>query len=454
MLWPMWGLQTGMRSALEPGGPLSLSEERRPAMETAQTDIRSLPHTVFLHRAASEPEGTGLASKLGQGAFLTLRLLDLLAPGQASVQAEAFQYQWAATDRFCRGLRQAATEGAHLNELVASAAAAYRQRDISLLTPAFFAYAHFLEDALHLDEALDVLDSLRRIADGFLSSADTVALSLRVGRVNRKLNRFDDADAAYAAAGQYATAAGDRHSQLLSRIGRANTLLGRGNLPGAERHLVEVLTDAREAQERDAEARAEHGLAVVLQHQGSPDTALVHMWRAFELYEDEDSRMRALGDVGLMLLTLGDAVASERALSEVLRQARTRDIVANALVELMHCASFRRDRFGFERWRLRCDQAKGTMPPNILADYYLKAGIGQARFGRFRRAAATMERALAVAEGAGLHAFVFKIERIKGGLDACEEALDAAAVEGDSVIDSEQVREVSASLAQLVAEPA
>jgi tetratricopeptide (TPR) repeat protein len=423
-------------------------------MATAQTDLRSLPHAVFLHRAAGEPHGAGLDAKLGQGAFLALRLIDLLAPGQPLVPADAFQYQWAATDRFCRGLRQASTEGAHLNELVASAAAAYRQRDMRLLTPEFFAYAHFLEDSLHLEEALDVLATVGRIAAGRLAAADTVALSLRVGRVNRKLNRFDEAEAAYTAACERAATGGDRRSELLGRIGYANSLLGRGNLPGAERRLVEVLTDARQAGETDAEARAEHGLAVVLQHRGSPDSALKHMWRAFELYEDEDSRLRALGDVGLMLLMLGHAVAAERALNEVLRRARTRDIVANALVELMHCASFQRDRFGFERWRLRCEQVKATMPPNILADYHLKAGIGQARFGRFRRAAATMERALEIAREAGLHASVFKIERIRNGLGACEKALEASSAESSSVIDNETLREVSTSLAQMVGQPA
>jgi tetratricopeptide (TPR) repeat protein len=419
-------------------------------MATAQTDLRSLPHAVFLHRAAGEPDKAGLDSKLGQGAFLALRLIDLLAPGHPVVPADAFQYQWAATDRFCRGLRQASTEGAHLNELVASAAAAYRQRDIRLLTPEFFAYAHFLEDSLHLEESLDVLATLGRIAVGSLAGADSVALSLRVGRVNRKLNRFDAAEAAYTDACERAATGGDRRSELLGRIGYANSLLGRGNLPGAERRLGEVLTDARQAGETDAEARAEHGLAVVLQHRGSPDSALKHMWRAFELYEDEESRLRALGDVGIMMLTLGDPIGAERALKEVVRCGGMREKVVNATIELMHCASFRRDRVSFERYRAKCEQAKTDLPPNILADYYLKAGIGEARFGRFRSAAATMTRALKVAEDAGLHSFVFKIERIRNGLGACEEALEASSAESSPVIDNEALREVSACLAQLV----
>jgi hypothetical protein len=177
----------------------------------------------------------------------------------------------------------------------------------------------------------------------------------------------------------------------------------------------------------------------------------VHAWRAFELYDEDASRLRALGDVGVMLLTLGDAIAAEQALNEVVRRATSRGPVANAAIELMHCASYRRDRVGFERLRGRCEELKSDMPPNILADYYLKAGIGEARFGKFRRAAASLSGALRIAEEAGLHAFVFKIDRIKSGLGACEEA---ATAETPTTIEIEAVRAVSESVAQLVVQPA
>src|SRR4029077_14283963 len=164
---------------------------------------------------------------------------------------------------------------------------------------------------------------------------------------------------------------------------------------------------------------------VVLQHTGQPAEALPHAWRAFELYDDEDSQLRALGDVGLMLLATGDATGAERALREVVRRGGAQDIIANAMVELMHCASFRRDQVGFGRWRRRCKEAEADMPPNIVADYHLKIGIGEARFGQFRRARSSMARALKVAEDAGLHEFVFKIERITNGLRASEESMTA-----------------------------
>jgi tetratricopeptide (TPR) repeat protein len=419
-------------------------------MPVSETRVESLPHAIFLQRASSTTSPTSLEARLGQGAFLALRLVDLLAPDRASVSSDAFHYQCVATDRFCRELRGTSPEGAHIYGTTTSAADAYRLRDVRQVVPALLAYAHFLEDELRLQEALDVLATLLEVGGDRLAASDAVAARLRIARVHRKLNQFDDAETAYALAGELAAARGDRYSELLSRIGRANTVLGRGNLAEAERSLCGILADARSAHLEDAEARAEHGIGAALFYQGQPDQAVPHCWRAFELYDEEDARLRALTDVGVMLLTLGDAAGAERALTEVVRRGGSQDGVSNAMIELMHCASYRGDRVGFARWRERCDARLADMPPNILADFYFKQGIGQARFRQYRRAEALMDEALRIATTAGLHEFEFRIERIKNGLRGCEQALQMeSAAPAEPVFDTEALREVSASLAQL-----
>ncbi|HKW40820.1 MAG TPA: hypothetical protein VJN39_06190 [Gemmatimonadales bacterium] len=419
-------------------------------MPVSRLKLEPLPHAIFLQRVTARQPATSLEARLGQGAFLALRLVDLLGPDRAPVSADAFHYQWVATDRFCRELHAAATEGAHVHGITSSAADAQRLGDVQLIAPALFAYAHFLEDELRLDEALDVLTTLLVVVGDRLSSADTVAAHLRFARVQRKLNRFDEAEAAYGAAEELASAAGDCYSALLSRIGRANSVLGRGNLADAERRLRGILADARTAGEQDAEARAEHGIAVAHHHMGQSADGIPHAWRAFELYEEEDSRLRALGDVGVMLLSLGDAAGAERALAEVVRRGSTQESVSNALIELMHCASFRRDHVGFARWRERCEERLADMPPNIRADFYLKQGIGQARFGRFRRAETVMKEALEIAGAAGLHEVEFRVERILAGLHDCEQALARESqVVTEPVLQTAELREVSESLAQL-----
>src|SRR2546427_12930097 len=80
---------------------------------------------------------------------------------------------------------------------------------------------------------------------------------------------------------------------------------------------------------------------------------------------------RSLSDIGVMLLAVGDCVGAERALSEVVRHGGTRDSTRNAMIELMHCAAYPRDRGGFARWRARCGQRLARMPPNIPAGFSL-----------------------------------------------------------------------------------
>src|SRR2546422_10516183 len=89
-------------------------------------------------------------------------------------------------------------------------------------------------------------------------------------------------------------------------MGRANRMRGRGTLGDAEHRPGGILADARAAGERDVEARAEQGIAATLYYMGQSDEAIPHAWHAFQLYEEEDSRLRALGDVGIMLLSLGE----------------------------------------------------------------------------------------------------------------------------------------------------
>jgi tetratricopeptide (TPR) repeat protein len=276
-----------------------------------------------------------------------------------------------------------------------------------------------------------------------------VGARLRRARVYRKLNEFDAAEESYAEGGALAATIGDTHSELLSRIGRADTMRGRGNLVEAESSLRDILVDAERLQDREARARAHQVIAVVLSTRGQPAEAIPHEWRAFQLYDDELSRSRTLADLGVMLSIVGDIEGAERALSQVLRRGSP-EAVSNALIELMHCASYRRDRVGFERWREQCDARRESMPPNVLVDYILKAGIGRARFGQFDRAERLLASALRIADEAGLHEFTFRIERIQAGLrDSCQSPNERPAEAAEPVVQSEAVREVSVGLAHL-----
>ena len=86
------------------------------------------------------------------------------------------------------------------------------------------------------------------------------------------------------------------------------------------------------------------------------------------------------------------------------------------------------------------------MPPNMIADFHLKAGIGYARFGNFRVADELLTEALAIAAAHDLHELEFRIERIKGGLDECQSVLAGAPVTFKEPTQDLSLRDVRLSL--------
>jgi tetratricopeptide (TPR) repeat protein len=405
-----------------------------------------LPHAVFLQRVTDEP-ATSPEVRLGQGAFLALRFVDLLSPDREPPTPDVFRYQWAATERYCAELAGEGTEASHLSGIVRATGQAHDARDITLVAPALFAYALYLEQESHFEEAEDALETMIRVGHDRMAMSDRISAWMRVGRVRRLMTNFDAADGAYAEAGRIAATVNDQRSMLFSRVGQCNVLHFRGNLAEAERGWLAVLADCGSF--RRVNAEAEHGLGTVLDRRGKPEEGAPHLWRAYELYEDESLKLRALGDLAISLLRLGDVKGAERALMEVVRRDHSGENYTNALIELMNCASFRRDRVGFERWRERCQEHVPHAPPNIRADYCLKAGIGYARFGNRRRAKSALQQSLDIATAHGLHEMEFRLERMLAGTEDCgapDASESAAPLSGTQ---SAPLREVAASLAAL-----
>ncbi len=198
---------------------------------------------------------------------------------------------------------------------------------------------------------------------------------------------------------------------------------------------------------RTVQAQAEHGLGTSLDRRGKSTEGAAHLWRAYELYEDESARLRTLTDLGLLLLAIGQVSAAEQALNEVVRRETVADNLANAQIELMNCASFRRDRVSFERWRERALNHCMEPAANIRADFHLKAGVGFARFDNPVRAKNELRRALEIATTHGLHEFVFRIERLLDGLQDCVSLDELEATIPEPGETTEDLRELSASLA-------
>src|SRR3989442_10138605 len=82
-------------------------------MRVPRVKVQPLPHAAFLSRLASAAESNAIDVRLGQGAFLTLRLVDLLSRDHEPPHPDAFTYQHLATERFCRDLQCGGAEQGH-----------------------------------------------------------------------------------------------------------------------------------------------------------------------------------------------------------------------------------------------------------------------------------------------------------------------------------------------------
>src|SRR5881409_456682 len=91
-----------------------------------------LPHAIFLQRVADEP-ATSPEVRLGQGAFLALRFVDLLAPDREPPTPDVFRYQWAATERYCAELAGEGTEASHLSCIVRATGDAHSTGELHLI---------------------------------------------------------------------------------------------------------------------------------------------------------------------------------------------------------------------------------------------------------------------------------------------------------------------------------
>jgi tetratricopeptide (TPR) repeat protein len=379
-----------------------------------------MAHAPFLERARVEREHSrDYPARLALGAYVVARLVDRLLSGVEGVEAqEGFTWQLAAVRRHLADLPSEAPESAHLRGIAEAVPA--NPSPTPALRLCLTAYAYFLEHEARLEEALDILGLASRAHGESVPAAEFAAIALFAGRLNRLLARWAAANTCYQRAEDSATSASDLVTVLRSRLGRAAVARGQGNLPLSRSMAHEVAAQAERASLREVEAMAWADLGVVLELQGNIEESVQAKYRAFQLTEDSLSRMRVLGDLGIGLLQL-KAYASARLAFEIVAASNTSFIVrTNAVLELMDLESAAGNRMAFERRRAEAEGSRERMPPSMVADFQFKAGVGMARFGRFKRAREFLAAGLQLAEEHRLNVWYFRIERELKALEGLE----------------------------------
>ena len=370
-----------------------------------------LAHAPFLERARIEREHSReQPARLALGAYVVARLVDRLLSGLEGVEVQdGFAWQLAAVRRHLADLPGDAPESAHLRGITDAVPA--NPAPTPALRLCLTAYAYFLEHEARLEEALDVLGLASRAHGSSVPPAEFAAIALFAARLNRLLARWEAANTCYQRAEDAGRATGDSVTMLRGRLGRSAVLRGQGNLPLAHAHTKAVAEEAGRLGLRDAQAMAFSELGSVCANQGLHVEAVQANYQAFLLWEDQLQRMRVLGDLGICLLGVG-ARETARLAFEIVSESNTSFIVrTNAVLELMDLESSIKNRVAFERRRGQAEAVRDRMPPSMAADFYFKAGVGLARFGRFKRARDFLEGGLRVAEEHRLNQWYFRLEK-------------------------------------------
>lgn len=369
-----------------------------------------LAHAPFLERARIEREhDREHLARLALGAYVVARLVDRLLSGIEGVEArEGFAWQVAAVRRHLSDLPIDAPEAAHLRGIADAVPADH------LPTPGLrlclTAYAYFLEHEARLDEALDILGLAGRSHGIVVPAQEFAAIALFAGRLNRLMARWPAANTCYERAEEAACTAEDSVTVLRSRLGRCSVLRSQGNLPLALSSVKAVVEDAGRLGLREVQAMAYTDLGAVCSMQGLKVEAVQANYQAFQLSEDVVQRMRVLGDLGICLVGVGAAETARLAFEIVVDSNTSFMVRTNAVLELMDLESSVQNRVVFERRRAQAEAVRDRMPPSMTADFHFKAGVGMARFGRFKRAKEYLSEGLRQAEEHRLNVWYFRFE--------------------------------------------
>jgi tetratricopeptide (TPR) repeat protein len=369
-------------------------------------------HLPFVDALTTVSEGSSAWAAIKAG-WLVVRFVDKWAEAAAQGGTSPWLREVHAIHEIIGSVEAGPTRRV-LERLYAALLESWGRRDLTVSTT-LLAYGHHLERDESWGMAADVFETFLLHAATDSDHELAPDAYLRLAYTHRQSGRVDDAAAAYNAAGALALSEGNVRAGLLARIGSARLLRHRGNLPAAAAAFDAVIADAAalvalgpSSALSDALARAKHDRGTVAYDMGDHTLAVALLYDALQLYQDERTRERVLGDIATTLAEIGLRDAARDAnivLYNTAHEASTR-IVSG--VNLMMLAHEEGQELVFEQYRRALGRQQ--MSPEIEAQYHLCAGEGLFRFSSFDDANTECERALEIAERVQLHAVAHRAD--------------------------------------------
>ncbi|MBX6362503.1 MAG: hypothetical protein IRZ00_01435 [Gemmatimonadetes bacterium] len=307
--------------------------------------------------------------------FLALRpLRRLLAAGLAAVPQASFERQIESVREELGQLSPRDPERAQLARFLHSA----RGRSPAVLAEACLELGEAVEEAGHRYGAEEFYSTAFELADMMGLAAARVAALRRLGMLDHRLSRLNDARRALGEAVQTALPAGARAEWAHAVAGAAALARSEGDPAGARAMLDDVVRRGRSWGDATVTALGRVALSALELAEGAPDRAVEHAWRALEGAPPPPMRVAALARLGAALRTLGLYAAAQRAFELALTETADDAERWRTEIELAVTAAEAGNASQFVTARRRLlREAKAEPPPRrVLARLHLRLGQG------------------------------------------------------------------------------
>ncbi len=383
-----------------------------PSLRSMNRSGIPLSHLPYFERLAELEEGSPSFRAVSAG-LVTLRLVDawvMEGPDVAAADAWGMRAVREAVDAMEPGTTGRALLAKVLEAMDPDGAFA----SVRIVTPRLMAYARALQLDGEWALAADVYRTVLAHAHPLNDADSVIHANLMIAACSRTLARWDDAWAAYGSAGEVAALTGDIMSMLKARMGEANVLTDRGNLPEAESILDQTILDAEQLGMMEIRAMALQDRAHTAHRRGDYDAAIAMQYMALQDVRSDASRDRVLADLAASFFEIGLRTAARDANLVLAATAQEQFTRWQATINLMELAAADRFEPVFEQYRRELSTA--PMPPVLSAWYFFYAGQGCRMFDRPEQARVAFERALEIAQQHHLNQIVFHAEQALGDL--------------------------------------
>lgn len=264
----------------------------------------------------------------------------------------------------------------------------------------------------------DLAECALRLAVGSSTDGphvDRARMMVALGRVERRLGRYEEALAGFLEAHAEALATGEFVTAAYAKLGEAKTHILWGDGALAE-HLITEVIDATHGKAGEwllCWRDAIWDLAMLRERQGRMAERTVLLWQTLLAPFPLTDRTKMLGDLALGLRQLGEYAAARDSLALVAGLATHQPIRLNAQIELVHLAADARDDITYHRWRWAVQEALDECTGSQLIDALTAIARSERVFGDPRIAQRFFTMAVEEAMRQGHQWWIERLVRLK-----------------------------------------